>query len=484
MAASKRPTLKARCLALALVFWTVPGWAGAQEAAAPAELAPADLVPANLAPIDNGEIDALLESIRIRVDGMKATAADTDAAMAFLSNQVEAAIRKLSTKEFETEELREVTRGLEDELESVATNRDRLDFQVIRLTEEKDEIFVRLEGQVRDLATLLSLEREVAVNLRQSLEGRSGELRASLRDRDDVATDLGQARAALATQQAQSERQFRRLAALEADISGLHDDRATLETRLSRETAALESTRESLDGARARNRTLDNEISAATAHGDALKDVLGISQSQIEALNRQLAALRTQIAELSNLLETSEGQSQEQQSEIADLGRRLNLALATKVRELARYRSEFLGRLREVLGERADVRVVGDRFVFQSEVLFATGEAVLEAPGRAQLLGLAESLKEIGATIPGDIDWVLRVDGHTDERPIQTPRFPSNWELSTARAISVVKFLIEQDVPAERVMAAGFAHFRPLDPGDGEAAFRRNRRIEFRLTQK
>jgi chemotaxis protein MotB len=117
-------------------------------------------------------------------------------------------------------------------------------------------------------------------------------------------------------------------------------------------------------------------------------------------------------------------------------------------------------------------------------VLFATGEAKLEAPGRTQLLRLAESLKEIGATIPGDIDWVLRVDGHTDARPIHTPEFPSNWELSTARAISVVRFLIDQGVPAERVMAAGFAHFRPLDPGGGEAALRRNRRIEFRLTQK
>ena len=140
--------------------------------------------------------------------------------------------------------------------------------------------------------------------------------------------------------------------------------------------------------------------------------------------------------------------------------------------------------MREALGDRADVRVVGDRFVFQSEVLFATGEAELEVPGRNQLLRLADSLKEIGATIPEDIDWVLRVDGHTDERPINTPEFPSNWELSTARAISVVKFLIEGGVPAERVMAAGFAHFRPLDAAGGEAAFRRNRRIEFRLTQK
>jgi chemotaxis protein MotB len=486
MGASAKPTLKALCLGLVLGA-AAPDWAAAQEAisvAAPGQEVPV-AAPGQEAPaVDLGEIDALLESIRIRVDGMNATAADTDAAMAFLSNQVEAAIRKLTIREFETEELRETTRGLADELQTVAATRDRLGFQITRLTEEKDEIFVRLQGQVRDLATLLSLEREVATDLRASLEGRSGELRASLQERDRVAADLGQIREALATREAQSERQLRRLAALEGDITELRDGRAALESRLSREAARMETTQASLDAARARNQALDRKWSATAARGDGLKNELAVSHSQIEALNRQLTALRAQIAELNGLLETSEGQSQAQQGEIADLGRRLNLALATKVRELARYRSEFLGRLRAVLGERADVRVVGDRFVFQSEVLFATGEAELEAPGRAQLLRLAESLKEIGATIPGDIDWVLRVDGHTDERPIQTPRFPSNWELSTARAISVVRFLIDQGVPAERVMAAGFAHFRPLDPGGDEAALRRNRRIEFRLTQK
>ncbi len=492
MGASEKPTLKVLCLAL--VFGVAVLGAAAPDRAAAQEAAPGQEAPA----VDPGEIEALLESIRIRVDGMNATAADTDAAMAFLSNQVEAAIRKLTTREFETEELRKTTRGLADELQTVATTRDQLGFQVDRLTEEKDEIFVRLQGQVRDLATLLSLEREVATDLRASLEGRSGELRASLQERDRAAADLDRTREALATRQAESERQLRRLAALEGDVAELGDRRAELESRLSREAAVRETTRASLDDARARNRTLDRDLSAAGARNDALtdelaataarsdglKDELTVSSSQIEALSRQLAALRAQIAALSGLLETSEGQSQAQQSEIADLGRRLNLALATKVRELARYRSEFLGRLRAVLGERADVRVVGDRFVFQSEVLFASGEAELEAPGRTQLLRLAESLKEIGATIPGDIDWVLRVDGHTDERPIHTPKFPSNWELSTARAISVVRFLIDQGVPAERVMAAGFAHFRPLDPGGGEAALRRNRRIEFRLTQK
>ena len=489
MAASKKFVLNALGLVLVLGA-AAPEPATAQEAApqiapqtAP-QVAPGALSDQEPVAVDHGEIDALLKSIRIQVDEMNVTAADTDTAMAFLSSQVEAAIRKLSTNEFEAEELRETTRGLTDELEAVADNRDQLGFQLTRLTEEKDEIFLRLQGQVRDLATLLSLERDVAADLRKSLDDRSGELRASMQDRDRTAADLDLARETLIAGQAQSEGQLRRLAALEGNIAELRDDRAGLETRLTREATVLESTRASLDDARDRNRALDRDLSATTEQSDGLKEQLTVSNSQIDKLIQELTELRVQITELNGLLENSEGQTQAQQVEIADLGRRLNLALASKVRELARYRSEFLGRLREALGDRADVRVVGDRFVFQSEVLFATGESELEAPGRDQLLRLADSLKEIGATIPDDIDWVLRVDGHTDERPIQTPRFPSNWELSTARAISVVKFLIEGGVPAERVMAAGFAHFRPLDPGGGEAAFRRNRRIEFRLTQK
>jgi chemotaxis protein MotB len=493
MAASKQFVLTALGLVLVLGM-AAPDPATAQEAAPQTAPQTAPQVAPQVAPgalsdqepvaVDHGEIDALLKSIRIQVDEMNATAADTDTAMAFLSNQVEAAIRKLSTNEFETEELRETTRGLSDELEAVADNRDQLGFQLTRLTEEKDEIFLRLQGQVRDLATLLSLEREVAADLRKNLDDRSGELRASMQDRDRTAADLNLARETLIARQAQSEGQLQRLAALEGGIAELRDDRAVLETRLTREAAVLESTRASLDDARDQNQALDRDLSATTEQSDGLKKQLSVSNSQIDKLVQELVELRVQITELNGLLENSEGQTQAQQVEIADLGRRLNVALASKVRELARYRSEFLGRLREALGDRADVRVVGDRFVFQSEVLFATGESELEAPGRDQLLRLAESLKQIGATIPDDIDWVLRVDGHTDERPIQTPRFPSNWELSTARAISVVKFLIEGGVPAERVMAAGFAHFRPLDPGGGEAAFRRNRRIEFRLTQK
>jgi chemotaxis protein MotB len=461
---------------------------------------------------DYDEITKLLDSIQTRVDEMNASTKDADAAMAFLSDQVEAAIRKLSTRETENTSLRETATGLTQELKTVALTRDALGQQVTRLTEEKDALLERLENQVRELASLLSLEHEVTGNLRKSLDARASELRASLDERDRTSAELSAVRGALAEQRAESEAQLRRTAALERDAAEARRTRETLESRLATQSAAIETTQASLDDVRARNRALDDELAAADAGAAALESRLAdetaarqttqvsleeslvrnraidgeliAAGARMEALTRQLAALRAQIAELSGLLDASEGDNQEQQEVIADLGRRLNLALATKVRELAKYRSEFFGRLREVLGERSDVRIVGDRFVFQSEVLFHTGEAELEEPGREQLRRLAESLQQIADTIPSDIDWVLRIDGHTDERPIQTPRFPSNWELSTARAISVVRFLIEQGVPANRVMAAGFAHFRPLVPGRDEAAFQRNRRIEFRLTQK
>ena len=169
---------------------------------------------------------------------------------------------------------------------------------------------------------------------------------------------------------------------------------------------------------------------------------------------------------------------------IADLGKRLNVALARKVEELSRYRSEFFGRLREILGDRRDIRVVGDRFVFQSEVLFDSGSDQIGLGGQDQLAQLAAALLEIASSIPPELHWVLRVDGHTDVVPISTGRFPSNWELSTARAVSVVKFLIGQGVPPERLAATGFGEFQPLDSRADEIGHRRNRRIELKLTER
>ncbi len=173
------------------------------------------------------------------------------------------------------------------------------------------------------------------------------------------------------------------------------------------------------------------------------------------------------------------------QLHIADLGQRLNVALAQRVQELSRYRSDFFGKLRDILGNRPDIRVVGDRFVFQSEVFFDSGQAVLRPEGRAELDKLATALLDLEKQIPSEINWVLRVDGHTDTRPLSgNSTFKTNWDLSAARAISVVQYLISKGVPPQRLVAAGFGEFQPIDPGTTDEAYGRNRRIELKLTEK
>jgi chemotaxis protein MotB len=207
--------------------------------------------------------------------------------------------------------------------------------------------------------------------------------------------------------------------------------------------------------------------------------------AQIEVLNQQITALRRQLAALEGALEASEKKDKDAQTRIADLGQRLNVALAQRVQELSRYRSDFFGRLRAILGNRPDVRIVGDRFVFPSEVFFDAGQAVLRAEGRAELDKLAVALLDLEKQIPGEIAWVLRVDGHTDVRPTSaTSQFRSNWDLSAARAISVVQYMISKGVSPQRLVAAGFGEFQPIDTDSTETAFSRNRRIELKLTER
>ena len=217
---------------------------------------------------------------------------------------------------------------------------------------------------------------------------------------------------------------------------------------------------------------------------DSEKQVSARAMAQIEVLNQQISALRRQLAALEEALDASENREKESQGKIADLGQRLNVALAQRVQELSRYRSEFFGRLRSILGNRPDIHIVGDRFVFQSEVFFDTGQATLLPEGITELDTVASALLDLDKQIPSEIPWVLRVDGHTDVRPINSPIFKSNWELSAARSISVVQYLISKGVPAQRLVAAGFGEFQPLDPGNNEDAYRRNRRIELKLTER
>ena len=256
-------------------------------------------------------------------------------------------------------------------------------------------------------------------------------------------------------------------------------------SQLSSSLAAAESERD-----RYRNLSAGAGSGASDAQGkigelsiqlDSEKRLTARALAQVEVLNQQIAALRRQLGALQDALDASEKKDKEAQGQIADLGQRLNVALAQRVQELTRYRSDFFGRLRAILGNRPDVRIVGDRFVFQSEVFFDTGQALLKPEGRAELDGLATALIELERKIPGEIAWVLRVDGHTDIRPTT---FRTNWDLSAARAISVVQYLISKGVSPQRLVAAGFGEFQPIDPEPTEAAFSRNRRIELKLTER
>ena len=204
---------------------------------------------------------------------------------------------------------------------------------------------------------------------------------------------------------------------------------------------------------------------------------------EIELLNIQISELKKQISAIQALLDASEQKDIEQQARIADLGKRLNLALAQRVKELSEYRSEFFGKLREIIGTRDDIKIIGDRFVFQSEVLFGSGEATIGIDGQRQLAKLSVAIQDLIEEIPEEINWILRIDGHTDIIPIRNSKYQSNWDLSAARAISVVDFLMKTGIPPNRLAATGRGEYMPLDPNENEDAFRKNRRIEIKLTE-
>lgn len=292
----------------------------------------------------------------------------------------------------------------------------------------RDTVLSRLNRQIADLTVLLGLERSGKQELQARVGSLAGELDAAERERSRLQVEV--------------------------------------------------------DTARQQTSSGEARVSALARKADDQQSVAERALAQVEALNQQIAALRRQLGTLETALQVSQSRESESQTRIADLGRRLNVALAAKVEELSRYRSDFFGRLREILGSRADIRVVGDRFVFPSELFFDAGLAELKPGANEQLDKLAAALVDLDGKIPDEIAWVLRVDGHTDKRPIATGQYPSNWELSAARAISVVRYLISKGVKAERLVAAGFGEFQPIDPGDSDEALARNRRIELKLTER
>lgn len=313
----------------------------------------------------------------------------------------------------------------------------------------RDEALEKLETQVLELSDLLNLQRQA---------------------NDDLRSNVAQLSASLQMADSSREEMQRRIQTLEADLA----EAEGLSGRVARSNTEQQETISDLQ----------NRYNVAMSSLEQERALSKRAQDQVETLNAQLASLRQQLAALNEALEASEAKDKEQQAVIQNLSTRLNTALASKVNELNQFRSEFFGRLRQALGDRQDIRIQGDRFIFQSEVLFGSGSATLGAGGQEEMAKLANTLNSIMANIPDDVDWILRVDGHTDVLPIRTAQFPSNWDLSTARALSVVKFLISQGIPAERLAATGFGQFHPLDPADTPEAYSRNRRIEMRLDQK
>ncbi len=352
----------------------------------------------------------------------------------------------------------------------------------------RDEALAKLNRQIAELADILALSQKNATELQGQVDQLSGALTKSTAERDELKNQLvvvlGE-RDALQAQIGDLQQQA-------SDVNAKVQQQATLTAEAEKK---LEEAYKSIEADQSKINALLTDIAALQSLRDELMKKLGDkdvekeeisteAQKRVELLNQQILALRQQLSDIAKALDISEAKSKDQEVQIAELGKRLNTALASKVQELARYRSEFFGRLREILGNRQDIQIVGDRFVFQSEVLFESGSADIGPAGKDQLDVLATTLILLSPEIPADLDWVLRIDGHTDARPISSREFPSNWELSTARAVAVLKYLESRGIPPERLAAAGFAEFRPLDSSGTEAAYRKNRRIEIKFDQR
>ncbi|NBW04570.1 MAG: OmpA family protein [Alphaproteobacteria bacterium] len=334
----------------------------------------------------------------------------------------------------------------------------------------QDATLGEMRQQLASLGELLSLERRASAALAADLAQITTQLNASNSQRDDLQAQLASLQTALASRNTEIDKLARQQANTEAALAAAQ---ASLDARL----GALQLAEGQLALAQAQKQSADRMIESLQAETTA-------SKAEVAQLTAALAAVRMRVEELTALLGEKEQQAAKDKVAIANLGKSLNNALASRVQELQRFRSEFFGRLRDVLKGRDDVQIVGDRFVFQSEVLFAQGQAEIGTDGRQQLAQLAVALTDIASQIPDDINWILQVDGHTDNIPLRAGRYSDNWDLSTERALSVVRFLRDQGLPANRLAAAGYGEFQPLDSRDTNDARRVNRRIELKITQR
>jgi chemotaxis protein MotB len=417
-----------------------------------------------------------------------------DQALDRLNRQMTELSDMLSLERGRTSELRLSISEMNRELSTATTARDTLSQQLAALHAD--------EARLRDERDALKSERDrLSARLAdgdlqvQSAQNRAAQLQGQLADASRRNDATAQDAAAIAVQLAAARRDLAALQRQAAEFDKtVQADKATIEARLSDlarladQVKALTALRDDLERQAkdaAVRATTEAQRTAAVAAQLADEQRLGeTARARIALLNRQVEEMRAQLAAVAAALEASEAAGKVKDAQIVNLGARLNAALAQKVEELQRYRSDFFGKLRAVLANRPGIQEVGDRFVFQSEVLFPVGSADLTLAGREQVEALAATLLDVSREIPPEVNWLLRVDGHADRQPMQGPRFASNWELSSSRATTVVKLLIARGVPANRLAATGFGDNQPLDPADTPEAYAKNRRIEIRLTDR
>jgi chemotaxis protein MotB len=348
----------------------------------------------------------------------------------------------------------------------------------------RDSAIDQLGKQIGDLASQLSIEKKATQSLQKDLEQLTLQLRQERGERDRLNADLAAQRQSADALKIERDQLTERLTSMMAE-------RDKLSTALQGAAKESEAKAADLQKEIERQRVELTRLAASLAAANNEKGKLfgdlteqekltAEQKAAVVRLTAELAGLKDELARLNTALDAADAKAKEQNAQIVDLGQKLNRALASKVEELARYRSEFFGKLREALAGQRDVQIVGDRFVFQSEVLFPSGSAQLQPGGEKQLASVAQRLMEIGSRIPKNINWVLQVDGHTDDKPISNVIYPSNWELSAARAIAVVKFLHSEGIPNDRLVAAGYGEYQPLSTIDTA----RNRRIELKLTNR
>lgn len=376
----------------------------------------------------------------------------------------------------------------------------------------KESELATLNQRVNELVRLLGLEEQRNEELRTEMTELSGMISNLTEEKETLSSRVVELSQKSETDSAELKRQLLLIASFQEDIDALRLLRRELEQQVGEFTAALTVKKTELGVLRDRSKALETQLAdekertllaqkeighteiriqalSALVGGQeqALKEERRLSantRAEVALLNQQIKNIKWQLEEISRALEVAEVKKLAQKAELKELGKRLNIVLARRVNKLERYRSEFFGRLREMLGDNPNVRVEGDRFVLQAELLFGSGSAEIGVEGKSHLLKLSKTLKQLLKRLPEDINWILRIDGHTDRVPVHNERFASNWELSTARAVSVVRFLADQGIPESRMTAAGFSKFHPVDPADTAAAYRKNRRIEIKLTSR